>query len=332
MYCTTLSAASWSSPSCVAQPLDGDRRLLLADLAHEGAEGPAELQRPARPVAVPERHLPRLARRRRDHDALEGDVLDAPRGRPEQEGLARPGLVDHLLVQLADAGAVGQEDAEQAPVGDGAAAGDGQALGAVARPHPVGDAIPHDARPQLAELLRRVAAGQQVEHGGEHVVGDVGETGRAAHEGGQLRHRPLLHGGGGHDLLGQHVERVAQVARLLDEALAHPPHDDGGLEQVAAVLGEDGALRRLADRVTGPADALQAPADGAGRLDLDHEVDRAHVDAELQAAGGDQAAQLAPLELVLDHDALLTRQRAVVGPHQVAAALGQQPLRPRPAR
>ena len=64
----------------------------------------------------------------RDHDPLEGDVLDAPRGRAEQERLARPALVDHLLVELADPGAVGQEHAEQAAVGDGAAAGDGQPL------------------------------------------------------------------------------------------------------------------------------------------------------------------------------------------------------------
>ena len=56
------------------------------------------------------------------------------------------------------------------------------------------------------------------------------------------------------------------------------------LEQVAAVLGEDDALRRLADLVTRPTDALQSARDRPGRLDLDDEVDRAHVDAELEAA------------------------------------------------
>ena len=68
------------------------------------------------------------------------------------------------------------------------------------------------------------------------------------------------------------------------DAVVHALDDDGGLEEVAAVLGEDHALRRLADLVPGAADALEAARDGGGALDLDHEVDGAHVDAELEAA------------------------------------------------
>ena len=83
--------------------------------------------------------------------------------------------------------------------------------------------------------------------------------------------------------------------------------------QVGAELGEDPALGRVADVVAGAADPLQAGGDRLRRLDLEHEVDRAHVDAELEARGGDQARQLARLELVLDHEPLLARQRAVVG-------------------
>ena len=109
-------------------------RRQLAQLADEGAERPAELERPARAVAVPERHLPRLARRRGDGDPLERDVLDAPRRRAEHERLAGAALVDHLLVELADPLAVGQEDAEQAAVGDRPAGRHGQPLRAVTRP------------------------------------------------------------------------------------------------------------------------------------------------------------------------------------------------------
>ena len=86
----------------------------VADLTHERAEGPAELERTARPVAVPERHLAGLAGRGRHDDAFERDVLDPPRRRAEEERLAGPALVHHLLVELADALAVGQEHAEQA--------------------------------------------------------------------------------------------------------------------------------------------------------------------------------------------------------------------------
>ena len=169
-------------------------RRQLPHLAQERAERPAELQRAPGPVAVPERHLARLAGRRRHHHPLEADVLDPPGGRPEQEGLARPALVHHLLVELADPGAVGQEHAEQPAVGDGAAAGDGQPAGTVAGAQLAADAVPHDAGAQLAELLARVAAGQQVEHVDEQVVGEVGEGGAAADEGGQLVDRARRHG------------------------------------------------------------------------------------------------------------------------------------------
>ena len=59
--------------------------------------------------------------------------------------------------------------------------------------------------------------------------------------------------------------------------------------------------------------------DGARRLDLDDEVDGAHVDAQLEAAGGDDGPQVAALELVLDDDALLAGQRAVVGLDELLA-------------
>ena len=77
---------------------------------------------------------------------------------PEREDVAHARLVDHLLVQFADPAppvscAGGQEDAEQAAVGDGAAAGDREPLG----PGPAGQRarhpVPHQARAQLGELV-----------------------------------------------------------------------------------------------------------------------------------------------------------------------------------
>ena len=91
------------------------------------------------------------------------------------------------------------------------------------------------------------------------------------------------------------------------------------LEQVATVLGEDHALRRLTDLVTRPTDPLQPARDRPGRFDLDDEVDRAHVDAQLEAARGDQRRQPAVLELLLDEQPLLARERAVVGADDVLA-------------
>ena len=101
----------------------------------------------------------------------------------------------------------------------------------------------------------------------------------------------------------------------------HPIDDDRGLEEIAAVLREHLAAARLADLMTRTADALQPARHRAGRLDLDDEVDGAHVDAELEAARRDDRPERAGLELVLDDDALLARERAVVRLDEILATL-----------
>ena len=73
------------------------------ELAHELAHRPPQLDRPAEPVAVPERDLARHAGRRRDDDPIRPDLLHPPARGPERDHLADAALVDHLLVQLADA-------------------------------------------------------------------------------------------------------------------------------------------------------------------------------------------------------------------------------------
>ena len=110
-----------------------------------------------------------------------------------------------------------------------------------------------------------------------------------------------------------------------------PLRHDRGLEEVAAVLREDHALRRRADLVAGPPDALEPARDRRRALDLDDEVDRAHVDPELEAARRDDRRHAAGLELLLDRDALLAGDRSVVGADELLAgevveALGE-PLR-----
>ena len=60
----------------------------------------------------------RDAGRRGDDDAVAADLLDPPGGRAEQDRLTRPGLVDHLLVELAHAPASGGADRVKAAVGD----------------------------------------------------------------------------------------------------------------------------------------------------------------------------------------------------------------------
>jgi hypothetical protein len=65
---------------------------------------------------------------------------------------------------------------------------------------------------------------------------------------------------------------------------------------------------------------LQAARDRLRRLDLDDEVDGAHVDAELERRRGDEARDLASLEELLDLDPLLARERPVVRARDLALA------------
>jgi hypothetical protein len=60
-------------------------------------------------------------------------------------------------------------------------------------------------------------------------------------------------------------------------------------------------------------DALQAARHRLRRLDLQHQVDGAHVDAELERRRRDEARDLPRLQQLLDLDPLLARERAVVG-------------------
>ena len=136
-------------------------------------------------------------------------------------------------------------------------------------------------------------------------MGRVSPLNGAAHRLLQLADLPVVHRGHRHDLLGQHVQRVSRHPQLLDLAAAHPLGHHRGLHEVALVLGEEHAAGDIADVVAGPAGALQAAGHRRRRLDLDDQVDGAHVDAELQARGGHDGGQVARLQRILDLIALL---------------------------
>ena len=108
--------------------------------------------------------------------------------------------------------------------------------------------------------------------------------------------------------------------------VAHPLGDHGGLHQVAAVLGEHHPAETAPTWCPARPTRCRPLATLGRRLDLDHQVDRAHVDAQLQAGGGDDGGQPARLEVLLDQRPLLLGDRAVVRAGQDRRA------RPRPPR
>ncbi len=138
-----------------------------AQLADQSADAAAEFERAARTVAFPEGHFAGLAGSGGDEDAVVGDLVDAPGGGAEDEGLVGVRLEDHLLVELADADGfalgVSEEDAVEAAVGDGAGVEDGEACCAVAGGDDVADAVPGETRAKLGELVGGIAAAEQVE-------------------------------------------------------------------------------------------------------------------------------------------------------------------------
>ena len=148
-------------------------------LADERADGPPELDRPAQGVALPERELARNTGRRADGDPVVPDLQHAPAAGAKDDDVAvhpGPQLVDHLLVELADAparraGLALDEDPEQAAVRDRAAARDGDHAGVAAALDGVGDAVPDEPRLELGEFVAGVGAGEHAEDAIEDVAG-----------------------------------------------------------------------------------------------------------------------------------------------------------------
>jgi hypothetical protein len=319
-------------PVVLGEARHGRRPRRVAQLANELADGEAQLHGPPRLVAVPERHLARFARRGRHQHAIVGDVLDTPRRGAEGEGVADLGFEHHLLVELADACRrfrTRQEHAVEAAIGNRAGVGDGHAHRALASDDGVLHAIPRDARPQLGELVRWITARQHVEDAVEHPAPQVGKGRGPSHQPEEVVHVPRVEPGDGDELLRQDVERVARIARGLDLALVHRPRDGGARHEVAAKLGKDHALAGGTHLVAGAPDALQAAGDRGRRLDLHHEIDGAHVDAELERRRGDERPDAAGLEQILHLAARLARQRPVVRAHE--RLLGQVVERARQA-
>ena len=308
-----MRAASGSSPYSPSTRSIAASSRERGELARRAADPLTELGGASDSLALPERRDAGHAGSRRDEHAVARDLLDAPGRRSEHERLALARLVHHLLVELAHAPAsVDEEDAEEAAVRDRPGVRDREPPRAGAPAHGAGGPIPDDPRPQLGELVGRVAAREHVEDVLELRARELRERIRAPRELVELVHRDLLVGADRDDLLGEHVERVARDARLLDLPRAHGARDDGRLEEVGPELREDPPLRDRVQIVPRAPDALQPARDRLRALDLDHEVDGAHVDAELERGRRDEARDLAGLQQLLDDEPLLARERAVV--------------------
>ena len=134
-------------PVASGQPIDGLVGRKIADLTHKGAERFTQLDRSSRPITMPKGHLARLAGSGRDDDPFEGDVLDTPGRRTQQERLPGSRLIHHLFVELTNPGPVGKEHAIETAIVNRSGVRHGETLRARATTNRAADPIPHNAGP-----------------------------------------------------------------------------------------------------------------------------------------------------------------------------------------
>ncbi len=211
---------------------------------------------------------------------------------------------DNGVVRLGD-------DAVVADLRDGAAVEDGAHAGAAAAAQDAVDAVAVQQGRRTAGAFADALA-QHLDDIVEVVAAEVAVGPGAADKGVHVVLGPVFAGAFGHDLLGQDVERRYGLDDAVEAAGPHGSDQGGALDQLIARGREEAALGPEAEGVAGAADALQEGRDAAGRADLADEVDAADVDAQLQRRGADQRLELAGLEALLDAQAAVAREGAVV--------------------
>ena len=139
------------------QPGNRSTARQLAQFANQRADAPAELNRPAGLIPVPEWHLARLTGRRAHQHTILRDLVDAPRGRAQHKRLTHARLEHHLLIELTDTQRFrvpsAHEDSIQATIRNRAAIEDGNPMHTLARCNPVSLPVPRHPRTQFCKLV-----------------------------------------------------------------------------------------------------------------------------------------------------------------------------------
>ena len=137
----------------------------------------------------------------------------------------------------------------------------------------------------------------------------------------------------GHQLLGQDVVGLRGRHDRFDVASRPEIDQAGGLDERVVAGGQKQAVARRARPPPRAAHPLQEARDRRRRVDLDHSIQIAHVNAQFQRAGGDDHAVLARGERLFRLPALLLAERAVRDQRRglELPQLGAQLLGARPA-
>ena len=118
--------------------------------------------------------------------------------------------------------------------------------------------------------------------------------------------------GNARDVLRQHVQAAMRDLAAVEVARIQRLLRGDALQHLEAVGRDQDRPAGLVQAVVGATDALEQAGRTLGRSDLDHEIDVAPVDAEVERGGADDGAQAAPCHDGLDLAALLDGEAAVM--------------------
>ena len=318
--------------ACLRDRALADQELLRArriveqrlDLPAQARDLLGQLRGAPRRFPVPERERRGRSVRVLDPDPAGLDPADLTALVAEQEDVAGHALHGPIFIHLSDGDAFGLgDDGVLRGLRNGAAAGKrGDARSPPCLHHAM-DAVPVQPRALRPPRAARHTFRVHLDHGVEFGAGKLAVGPGPTYPRVRLVLRQVLAGGHGDELLREHVERPLRNAGRFQVAGSHAAHQRRALDELIARGRKEPALGHAAAMVGGAADALQGHREAAGRLELHDQVDRADVDAQLQRGGGDGAAHLAALELLLCREPHGPRHAAVVRNHLVLA----EPLR-----
>ncbi len=181
----------------------------------------------------------------------------------------------------------------------------------------------HTTRAQIAEVGRRKTPRYHLQDIFERLGRQVVERIRATHQVIKGDNILRFHGDARHHLLGEDVKAVQRHTQVLDISVQHGAAKRGTLEQVGRRLGDHASLADAVHNVPGAADALHTAGHVSGRFNLTDEVDRPHVDAQLERCRRHDRGQLALFEGLFRRAPFVQADTAVMGAETTGFRFGR---------
>ena len=255
--------------------------------------------------------------RPRDEDVHPRDPLEPPHLAAEQEGVAGDQALNIPFLDLADlaprpTASPAQADVQHRRAHDGAAV-EPVAEGGARVPH-LPQTVPtqDDAAEMVVGLQGVTASGDERQHLVELGSGEVGIGLRGRNLRIEIIRRERFAAGAAHDVLGQDIKRAVAHGIAVQGVLGHRLARGLALQHLEPVGRHQQGAGRLVQGVVGPANPLNEAGRALRRRQLDHQVDIAPVDAQVQGRGADHGLELTPRHRRLHLAPLFGGQGAVV--------------------